>query len=106
VLQLRISPRATRDLIEIWNYIADNSITHADSFIDKLYTAIKNLSHHPDSGRLRKELAPGIRSFPFGSYVIFYRSIPHVLEIVRVLHGGRDLETIFEEKDSSEPSNS
>jgi len=50
-------------------------------------------------GRLRDELADGLRSFPVGRYVIFYRPIPKGIEIVRVLHGARDLDAIFRSDD-------
>ncbi len=93
--QLRISPRATTDLIEIWSYIADDSLANADAFIDKLYQAMQSLARQPGSGRHREELAPGIQSFPLGRYIIFYRPVADALEIVRVLHGARDIENIF-----------
>jgi toxin ParE1/3/4 len=96
VAQLRISPRASADLIEIWNYIADDSVVNADRRVDKLYETLQVLCRQPGSGRRREELAPGIRSFPFGRYVIFYRASRNAIEIVRVLHGGRDIESIFE----------
>jgi toxin ParE1/3/4 len=96
VSQLRISPRANSDLIEIWSYIADDSIANADAFIDKLYETIHVLGRQHGSGRQREELAPGIQSFPFGRYIIFYRAITNAIEIVRVLHGARDIENIFE----------
>jgi toxin ParE1/3/4 len=96
VSQFRISPRASADLIEIWSYIADDSVTNADAFIDKLYEAIQSLARQPGSGRRREELAPGIQSFPFGRYIIFYRAVTSTIEIVRVLHGARDIENIFE----------
>jgi plasmid stabilization system protein ParE len=41
VLQIRVSPRASSDLIEIWSYIADDSVANADAFIDKLYQKIQ-----------------------------------------------------------------
>jgi toxin ParE1/3/4 len=41
-------------------------------------------------------LAPGLQSFPFGRYIIFYRPVANAIEIVRVLHGARDIENIFE----------
>lgn len=46
-------------------------------------------------GRLRDELTEGLRSFPVGRYVIFYRIVQDGVEIVRVLHGARDLDSIF-----------
>jgi toxin ParE1/3/4 len=96
VSQLRISPRASSDLIEIWSYIADDSVANADAFIDKMYETIELLASQPGSGRRREELAPGIQSFPIGRYIIFYRVVAGAIEIVRVLHGARDIENIFE----------
>jgi toxin ParE1/3/4 len=96
VSQLRISPRASEDLIEIWSYIADDSEAHADGFIDKIYETIELLARQPGLGRHRDELATRIQSFPVGRYIIFYRVVTDAIEIVRVLHGGRDIESIFE----------
>ena len=96
MVQIRISPRASSDLIEIWSYIADDSVANADTFIDKLYQTIQTLANQPGSGRRREELAPGILSFPYGRYIIFYRASQNAIELVRVLHGARDIQTIFE----------
>jgi toxin ParE1/3/4 len=96
VSKLHISPRATSDLIGIWSYIADDSVANADVFIDKLYETMRLLAGKPGSGRRREELAPGMQSFPFGRYILFYRVVAGAIEIVRVLHGARDIENIFE----------
>jgi toxin ParE1/3/4 len=96
VSHLRISPHARADLIEIWSYIADDSVANADAFIDKLYETLQVMGRQPGSGRRREELAPGMRSFPFRRYVIFYRVAAGAIEIVRVLHGARDVESVFE----------
>ncbi len=93
--KLTISPSASSDLIEIWSYIADDSVANADAFIDKLHDTLQALARQPGSGRHREELAPGIQSFPFGRYIIFYRAVAGAIEIVRVLHGARDIENIF-----------
>lgn len=84
------------DLTEIWSYIADDSVANADAFIDKIYETIELLARQLGSGRRREELAPGIQGFPIGRYVIFYRVVASAIEIVRVLHGARDIENIFE----------
>jgi toxin ParE1/3/4 len=96
VSQVRISPRASSDLTEISSYISDDSVTNADAFIDKRFETIQLLANQPGSGRRREELAHGILSFPFGRYIIFYRVSQDAIEIVRVLHGARDIHTIFE----------
>ena len=95
--RLRITPRATLDLIEIWNYIADDSLENADRFIDELYETLGQLSRHPGMGCQREEVAPGLRSFPHYRYVIFYKADSNSVKIVRVLHGARDVEAGFEE---------
>ncbi|MGH9741859.1 MAG: type II toxin-antitoxin system RelE/ParE family toxin [Candidatus Acidiferrum sp.] len=94
--QLRIHPLATLDLMDIWSYIADDSQANADAFIDELYETIQKLGRQPGMGRHREELAPGIQSFPFRRYVIFYRDATSAIEIVRVLHGARDIQNLFE----------
>lgn len=47
-------------------------------------------------GRARPELATGVRSFPFGRYVIFYAPLDDGIDVVRVLHGARDIDGIFD----------
>jgi toxin ParE1/3/4 len=46
-------------------------------------------------GRARPELAIDLRSFAVRNHVIFYTPLPKGVEIVRVLHGARDLETVL-----------
>jgi toxin ParE1/3/4 len=92
-------PRAKSDLVEIWGYIADDSEAHADAFIETVDQKFHVLAGRPNMGRLRDELADGLHSFPVGRYVIFYRPIPEGIEVVRVLHGARDLDTIFHPDD-------
>jgi len=50
----------------------------------------------PEMGRRREELAMHLRSFPVGRYIIFYRSMQEGIEIVRVLHGARDLPPLID----------
>jgi toxin ParE1/3/4 len=89
-------PRATADLVEIWDYIADDSETQADAFIDTVEGKLRLLAEKPNLGRRRYELAENMRSFPLGRYVIFYVVMPSGIQVVRVLHGARDLAAIFE----------
>ena len=55
------------------------------------------IADSPMIGRTREELAPGLRSFPVGNHVIFYRSVKNGIEVIRVLHGARDIEFLFGE---------
>jgi toxin ParE1/3/4 len=91
--------RAKADLSEIWDYIADDSEAQADSFIDSIDLKLRLIAEQPNIGRIRGELAENMRSFPLGRYVIFYVVIPNGIEVVRVLHGSRDLNAVFQSND-------
>jgi len=53
-------PRAADDLIELWDYIAEDNVTRADAFIDDVDAKFHLLVEQPMLGRSRKELAPGL----------------------------------------------
>ncbi len=53
------------------------------------------LAEHPGMGTSFDDLAPGLRGFPVGRYVIFYRCRQDGIEIVHVYHGARDLRSQF-----------
>jgi toxin ParE1/3/4 len=44
-------------------------------------------------------LATDLHSFPLGRYVIFYVPRPKGVEIVRVLHGARDIESVLHDEE-------
>ena len=89
------SPKAKADLIEIWDYIADDSEIRADAFIQTIDKKFHILVIEPLLGVARDEIEAELRSFPVGRYVIFYRRISDGIEIIRVLHGARDLNFIL-----------
>ena len=91
----RLSGRARRDLLQIWNYIAEDNEPAADRFIDLLINHFEMLGRNPYAGRRRDELRAGYRSFPVGHYVILYRAINPSIQIMHVIHGKRDIQTLF-----------
>jgi toxin ParE1/3/4 len=93
--RILIRPRAQIDLAEIWDFIAEDSQARADSFLDRLDQELHGIAQNPHMGRPRGELSPNLRSFPFGRYVIFYFVLADGIEIVRLLHGARDLDAIL-----------
>lgn len=46
-------------------------------------------------GRARDDLAPGIRSLAFGRYVVFFVALADGIDVVRVMHGARDIDHTF-----------
>jgi toxin ParE1/3/4 len=49
------------------------------------------VADNPQIGPARPDLRPGFRYLPVGNYLILYRVLPGVAEIVRVVHGARHL---------------
>ena len=94
-MRLVIAPAARQDLEDIWAYIGEESPAYADEMIDRLAGAAQQMTDHPELGRPRDEFAPGLRCFPIGRYILFYRVREDNIEIARVLHGARDLDAIF-----------
>ena len=88
-------PQAEADLIEIWIYIAKDSPTRADKVLDEIDEKSQKLAKSPFIGKARDELGVRIRSFPIGNYVLFYQPIENGIEIIRVLHGARDIDALF-----------
>ena len=95
--QFRISDQARADLIDIWLYIASDSVDSADQLNARFYDEFTTLSRYPRMGRSRPELAPELRSFPVGNYIIFGRPIENGIEVMRVLSTRRDIDTLFQE---------
>jgi len=92
-----IRPKALGDLAEIWACIAEDSPRQADAFAAAIDREIRGLARRPLIGRARPELLTDLRSLPFGRYVIFYLPRNRGIEVVRVLHGARDLKPLFDE---------
>jgi toxin ParE1/3/4 len=69
----RILRSAVKDLDEIWLYIARDSIDAAEKMIQRIEEASEKLASMPGMGQKRDDLQPGIRSYPVGRYLIFYR---------------------------------
>lgn len=88
-------PRAKSDLAEIWDYIAEGSEARADAFVETIGQKLQILAERPNIGRPRDELVDALRSFPVGRYVIFYMPIENGIDVVRVLHGARDLDSVL-----------
>lgn len=88
----RLSRPAKADLDQIWLLIArDADIEKADRFIDSITDRFPMLSAMPEAGRASDEIEQGLRRFPAGNYLIYYRRASRGgILISRVMHGMRD----------------
>jgi toxin ParE1/3/4 len=86
-----LTPRAERDLEDIWLYIAQDNPRAADKLLDRIETQCQLLANHPQLGQARDDIAQGLRHHPLSNYLILYRVVPTGVEIVRVAHGARNI---------------
>ena len=95
--RLVIAPEARQDLRAIRGYIAKDDRKAADRFVKRLRDMARMLAGAPVIGRERPEIGNDLRSFVVDRYVLFYRPLPGAvgIELVRVLHGARDVDAIF-----------
>ena len=96
---------ARRDLIQQWVWYAENaSIEVADRFLRAADKTLDLLSTQPESGAAffaRKPELQNMRQFPvsdgFGKILLFYFPLQDGVDLVRVVHGSRDLERLLVE---------
>jgi toxin ParE1/3/4 len=97
-----LQPAAQRDLEEITDFLDQRSLQVAIRFTFKASETFDKLLSMPGLGSLLEIPNPallGVRAWPirgFKNYIVFYRARDYGIEILRVLHGARDIEKIFE----------
>jgi toxin ParE1/3/4 len=95
------SPRAREDALDIALYIASDNPKAGEVFYSALEHACDQLARMPNMGKartFRNSRLQDMRMFPvpkFHKYLIFYRLIQEGIEVVRVVHGARDLPVLF-----------
>jgi len=95
-MSYRVSKDAQRDLDEIFLYWAKRaSLTVADRLIDSITDRFWILGEHPEAGRRAEDIAPGVRCFPAGKYLIYYLKTRRGIDILHVFHGARDQRRAF-----------
>ena len=89
-------PVAEADLEDIWLSIALDKPRAADRQIQMIMARIERLGAFPEIGTIRLDLGIFIRLLVESPYVIPYRfDGASKVEIIRVLHGARDLPELF-----------
>ena len=96
-----LSPEAREDLDEIHAYISEANPDAADRVLEAALATFAGLARMPGMGRPRmfkSSALSDLRSFRvdgYRNYLIFYRPANMGIEIVRVLQGARDLDSLF-----------
>lgn len=103
--QLIVSRRAVDDLEMIADYIGQRNPNAAERVLEALHQSFQTLCRLPRAGLQLNRIRLGLRAFPAqrpaDQYVIFFvfREADDVVEIETVIHGARDWELIFEQRE-------
>lgn len=96
-----IRPRARLDVIELAVFIGRDSTLAAHRFLDAAEATFQFLAESPGSGAVyptNNERLRGLRVFRvqgFPNHLAFYLEHDQEVEVVRVLHGARDLNAVL-----------
>jgi toxin ParE1/3/4 len=96
--EVRHSPQSEADLEAILEYLHQHQPAAAERYATAFSEKGQALARFPEMGRLRPEIAPNLRSTLVHPYVLFYRVEGETVQIVRILHGKRDLRRIVQEE--------
>ena len=100
-------PRARLDLLEQFVYFGEQAdVDLAERYFAAIDKTCLQLVKHPQSGTLYDSgiaRLNGLRRFPvsgFDKYLIFYLPHENGIDVIRVLHGARDIEDLFAEEEA------
>ena len=95
----QVTPDAVDDLDDIWWFIAKDNRDAADRVEEEILAACDNLSKFPRQGHVRPDLTKlPVRFWTvprYPNYIVVYRPETQPLQIVRVLHGKRNVKRIL-----------
>ncbi|WP_417519355.1 type II toxin-antitoxin system RelE/ParE family toxin [Minwuia sp.] len=96
-LGVQYRPEAQANLESIFIYVLERSGDWqvATRYVDRIYARCERLGETPLSGTARDDLRKGIRLTGFERRAaIAFTSDGDGVEIIRILHGGRDVENL------------
>ncbi|HEY0106716.1 MAG TPA: type II toxin-antitoxin system RelE/ParE family toxin [Rhizomicrobium sp.] len=95
-MRVIVSPQASADIDDILAFIAADNPDAAVKYVAGLRKKAKSLGQFPRIHPLREDLPREMRSAAYGSHVLIFRIRNSVVDVVRIVHGARDLPRLFE----------
>lgn len=89
----KLSPRAKRQMRDIWRHIAVENERAADKLLNRLFDKFELVAQHPEMGSARPELSAIARIIVEGRYIAIYEPADYGAEVVAVVHGMREPST-------------
>jgi antitoxin ParD1/3/4/toxin ParE1/3/4 len=95
----RLTPSAAGDLDAIYEHIAADNVPAAGRLLQRFTEAFRRLAEMPGMGHLREDLTDEpFRFWVVSSHLIIYRPDTEPLEILRVVHGARDVASLLDDE--------
>lgn len=79
----------------IGSYIEQFNPARSETFVTELRAKGNNIAHFPHAYPSRYDLRVGLRMALHGHYKIFFHATDLEVEIIRIIHGARDLREVF-----------
>jgi toxin ParE1/3/4 len=101
-------PIVIQDLMEISTYISYDNLDAGDRFLYAAEATFQRIAKNPGVGRLCNFKDPSVaqmRQYPvkgFKNYLVLYELTETTIDVIRVVHGARDLEQLLLEPENSE----
>ncbi|MBL8695209.1 MAG: type II toxin-antitoxin system RelE/ParE family toxin [Planctomycetes bacterium] len=99
-----IRPRAQADIEEAFDYyVREAGIEIADRFVDCVAKTLELISSNPSIGSPRRWMNPSLSNLrswhvgEFDKFRVYYVIQPETIEVVRVLHGAREVRELLSE---------
>lgn len=94
-----LTDTAKSDVREIVSYIRQRNPDAAKRVRGELRAAMRTVADFPGIGHLREDLTTeDVRFWTIYSYMVIYRPETKPLQVIRVLHGARDVASILKRK--------
>lgn len=96
--------RAEEDVLEQALYIARDNPDAAVRYLEAVDAALRSLGRTPKLGGLYKTRNPALKALRrlivpgFKNHLIFYLDLDSSIDVIRVLHGARDLQVVLGEE--------
>jgi toxin ParE1/3/4 len=92
VAEYRLSPRAERDMIEIWRYTNKQwGREQANRYILALKAKCAELAKAPLLAESYAHVRPGYRRLSIENHTIYFRQTSYGIAIIRILHQRMDV---------------
>ena len=91
MVQIKITPKAKKDIDGIYKYIVQDSFQNAELVAESIIRKIETLRRQPDFGKIVKEFNnPAIRELKLFKYRIIYRvKTASLVEVITIQHSSR-----------------